>query len=324
MTLEAIKKQANDMRPEDILQLAECNTPPFYKRAIKITFVIVIAVLLHVLVLYALDSISLTSHPTSQPTRTIEVSILHSDALVKTKEQRTTNIREAKANLGLSNLKQTIHKSIFPAENTSSPETNNNPTTIETTPDTDLSLTPPPTNTAPKNIGESLQTAPPIQHPAAHPADNPVKPISNTSATSQTTKNHDSTKSNEPTLMSKKGTLLDFEQQDISTTKAKAENEHIFSPELIAAIEQAKKDQREYLKGQQSDTEYVITEDGDGTRYVDIHGVCWKIPELGSDDDWVIALDGCNGQTKSFHFELNITTDILAPESPLNGLFTQE
>jgi|GEM_PF-4353128 hypothetical protein len=157
------------MRPEDILQLAECNTPPFYKRAIKITFVIVIAVLLHVLVLYALDSISLTSHPTSQPTRTIEVSILHSDALVKTKEQRTTNIGEAKANLGLSNLKQTIHKSIIPAENTSSPETNNNPTTIETTPDTDLSLTPPRLIQPLKILGKAYRL-PPHSTPSCPPS----------------------------------------------------------------------------------------------------------------------------------------------------------
>ena len=56
---------------------------------------------------------------------------------------------------------------------------------------------------------------------------------------------------------------------------------------------------------------YDITEDPDGTRYVNIKGVCWKLPEPGTYGEWQVVISGCSGQKDTFRFELNITTDIL-------------
>jgi hypothetical protein len=93
----------------------------------------------------------------------------------------------------------------------------------------------------------------------------------------------------------------------------------VFSEELRDKIAVSKNAQQEYLKGQIKEISYPITKDSDGTRYVNIKGVCWRLPEPGSKESWVIVFAGCSGQTKSFHFELNITpSTLLGPESPFS------
>lgn len=87
-----------------------------------------------------------------------------------------------------------------------------------------------------------------------------------------------------------------------------------FSPQFRQAILQAKNLQDEYSKGIVEQTEYPITEDADGTRYVNIKGICWKLPRPGSREEWQVVLSGCSGQKQTFRFELNITTDILQSE----------
>ncbi|KZN12284.1 hypothetical protein [Marinomonas sp. TW1] len=100
-----------------------------------------------------------------------------------------------------------------------------------------------------------------------------------------------------------------------SSSQDDSETDGIFSPTLRAKIEKAKQDQEAYLKGQQEETAYPITEDADGTKYVNIEGVCWRIPEPGSDTAWAIVFAGCNGQKETFHFELNIApSTFLGPD----------
>lgn len=110
-----------------------------------------------------------------------------------------------------------------------------------------------------------------------------------------------------------KSPLLDLSSS--SSSEDNGEAEAIFSPSLRAKIEKAKQDQEAYLKGQQKETAYPITQDADGTKYVNIEGVCWRIPEPGSDEAWAIVFAGCNGQKETFHFELNIApSTFLGPD----------
>lgn len=111
--------------------------------------------------------------------------------------------------------------------------------------------------------------------------------------------------------------LLDLSKIEISTDNDDLALSGIFSEELRSKIKESKAAQIEYLKGQVEITDYPITEGADGTRYVNIEGVCWKVPELGSDEPWSIVLSGCAELHKSFHFELNIAPNtFLGPESP--------
>lgn len=88
-----------------------------------------------------------------------------------------------------------------------------------------------------------------------------------------------------------------------------------FSPKFRQALGQAKQVQKEYEKGVVEDQKYPITEDADGTRYVNIKGICWKLPEPGSNEEWQVVLSGCSGQKDTFRFELNITTDLLRSDT---------
>ncbi|GAB3478661.1 hypothetical protein GCM10027340_08140 [Marinomonas epiphytica] len=110
--------------------------------------------------------------------------------------------------------------------------------------------------------------------------------------------------------------LLDIGGLTIADSEDPATNA-IFSPELKKQIKKAQSDHQEYLKNQEKEHNYPITEDADGTRYVNIEGVCWKIPNDPTKEEWAIVLSGCGGQTKTFHFELNIAPDLLGPDSPL-------
>ncbi|WP_067212582.1 hypothetical protein [Marinomonas aquimarina] len=104
--------------------------------------------------------------------------------------------------------------------------------------------------------------------------------------------------------------LLDIGQ--VTTERPKLDpSKDPFSPKFRQAIRQAKRVQDEYAKGIIEATEYPITEDADGTRYVNIKGICWKLPKPGSREEWQVVLSGCSGQKQTFRFELNITTDIL-------------
>ena len=108
----------------------------------------------------------------------------------------------------------------------------------------------------------------------------------------------------------KQGSLLDIGPTQVNKKQldsAKA----AFSPDFRQALKEAKSLQSEYAKGVVEKHDYPITEDPDGTRYVNIKGVCWKLPEPGSYAEWQVVLSGCSGQKDTFRFELNITTDIL-------------
>lgn len=99
----------------------------------------------------------------------------------------------------------------------------------------------------------------------------------------------------------------------------------VFSEELRNKIADSKKAQQDYLKGLTKEVDYPITQDADGTRYVNIKGVCWRLPPEGNTngEGWAIVFDGCGNQNKLFHFELNIspsilTNELLGPDSPFN------
>lgn len=101
------------------------------------------------------------------------------------------------------------------------------------------------------------------------------------------------------------------------TTSSDEELENVFSEQTRAQIILAKEAQAEYENAQVEEEVYAITEDSDGTRYVNIKGVCWRIPPQGSEEAWTIVYAGCSGQTKTFNLEINIGMDILGPDSPL-------
>ncbi|REG83023.1 hypothetical protein [Marinomonas pollencensis] len=121
--------------------------------------------------------------------------------------------------------------------------------------------------------------------------------------------------------VSTKASLLDLSHFSLSPNVESKATQKIFSAELQKKIAASKQAQKEYLKGTQQETNYPITEDADGTRYVNIKGVCWRIPKDSSKDSWAIVFDGCGLKDKSFHFELNIspsmlTNELLGPDSP--------
>lgn len=121
--------------------------------------------------------------------------------------------------------------------------------------------------------------------------------------------------------ITEKSPLLDLSKIKLSPDKVPEEANKIFSKELIQKIEASKLAQQEYLKGVKKQTHYPITVDADGTRYVNIKGVCWKMPKEGGKDAWAIVFDGCGIKEKAFHFELNISpslisNELLGPDSP--------
>lgn len=124
-------------------------------------------------------------------------------------------------------------------------------------------------------------------------------------------------------LSSDKPELLDLSKVSLSPDVKDEELTNIFSPELRDKIAESKKAQKDYLKGLTKEVDYPITKDADGTRYVNIKGVCWKLPKEGSNEGWAIVFDGCGVKSKLFHFELNIspniiTNEVLGPDSPFN------
>lgn len=124
-------------------------------------------------------------------------------------------------------------------------------------------------------------------------------------------------------LSSDKPELLDLSKVSLSPDIKDEALTHIFSPELRDKIAESKKAQKDYLKGLTKEVDYPITKDADGTRYVNIKGVCWKLPKEGSNEGWAIVFDGCGVKSKLFHFELNIspsiiTNEVLGPDSPFN------
>lgn len=119
-----------------------------------------------------------------------------------------------------------------------------------------------------------------------------------------------------PDLLDLSNVSLSPDFKDESLTK-------VFSEELRHKIADSKAAQQEYSKGLTDDIDYPITKDADGTRYVNIKGVCWRLPPEGDTkgEGWAIVFDGCGIKNKLFHFELNIapsifTNELLGPESP--------
>lgn len=128
---------------------------------------------------------------------------------------------------------------------------------------------------------------------------------------------------NTPQLSSDKPELLDLSKVSLSPDVKEEALTGVFSEELRDKIAESKKAQKDYLKGLTKEVDYPITKDADGTRYVNIKGVCWRLPKEGSNEGWAIVFDGCGIKSKLFHFELNIspsiiTNELLGPDSPFN------
>ncbi len=125
-------------------------------------------------------------------------------------------------------------------------------------------------------------------------------------------------------LSTDKPDLLDLSKISLSPDVKDESLVKVFSKELRDKISDSKKAQKEYLQGlKKEDEEYPVTKDADGTRYVNIKGVCWRLPKEGSKEGWAIVFDGCGVKSKLFHFELNIspsiiTNELLSPNSPFN------
>lgn len=111
---------------------------------------------------------------------------------------------------------------------------------------------------------------------------------------------------------------------DLSSINLPSNNTHdvvgkVFSPELREKIAASEVAQQEYLKGQIKQIDYPVTTGPDGARYVNIEGVCWRIPAVGSDEPWAVVFAGCTGKSKTFLFELNIAPSIfLGTDSPFS------
>ncbi|MFT2112189.1 hypothetical protein [Marinomonas sp. 2405UD68-3] len=121
---------------------------------------------------------------------------------------------------------------------------------------------------------------------------------------------------------------FDIINQDLLTTPLSASEdndfEDVFSPAFKAALAEAVQEQQKYLNGYIKDDGYQITKDSDGTRYVNIKGICWKIPPEGESGEWFIVPAGCNNQEDTFHFEFGFTPEMLNPNSPFSRLLGLE
>ena len=124
----------------------------------------------------------------------------------------------------------------------------------------------------------------------------------------------DSLGSSGPYLENTKSNLLDLSNITTQPNENNEILEGVFSKELRDKIAVSQTAQQEYLKGQIKEVEYPITEGADGTRYVNIKGVCWRMPNPGSEEVWAVVVSGCNGQKKSFNFELNISPSLFLGE----------
>ncbi|MBD5772732.1 hypothetical protein [Marinomonas colpomeniae] len=122
---------------------------------------------------------------------------------------------------------------------------------------------------------------------------------------------------NSGNLTIEKADLLDLSNLDLSPDKNDGVLEEVFSEELRNKIAESTLAQENYLKGQMKEEEYPVTKGVDGSRYVNINGVCWRVPDMGSNDLWAVVLSGCSGQSKTFLFELNIAPNVfLGTDSP--------
>jgi len=141
----------------------------------------------------------------------------------------------------------------------------------------------------------------------------------NSNSQSLKTEEDDKTKTRESSLsQSLENTQTDSFSEGLESSNAdKAMLEHIFSNKTQQQLVQAEETQTQYEEAQVEEINYAITEDSDGTRYVNIKGICWRIPPPGTEKAWTIVYAGCSGQTKTFNIEFNIGMDILGPDSPL-------
>lgn len=120
-------------------------------------------------------------------------------------------------------------------------------------------------------------------------------------------------------VVSSKPSLLDLSAIDLQSNNHHDAEDKIFSPELREKIAASEVAQQEYLKGQVKTIDYPVTTGPDGARYVNIDGVCWRIPAVGSDEPWAVVFAGCTGKSKTFLFELNIAPSVfLGTNSPFS------
>lgn len=157
-----------------------------------------------------------------------------------------------------------------------------------------------------------------------HVTSNDLQSQSTTKVTDDSLLDHDNAQQNHGDV-STKSSVLDLSKISLSPDVDDEVTEKIFSKELQKKIAASKQAQKDYLKGTKRETSYPITEDADGTRYVNIKGVCWRMPKNSSNNrtnsGWAIVFDGCGLKSKSFNFELNIspsmlTNELLGPDSP--------
>ncbi|MFT2099597.1 hypothetical protein ACMUMQ_14740 [Marinomonas sp. 2405UD66-6] len=116
-----------------------------------------------------------------------------------------------------------------------------------------------------------------------------------------------------------KPSLLDLSSINFPSSNSHDAADKVFSPELREKIAASEVAQQEYLKGQIKKIDYPVTTGPDGARYVNIDGVCWRIPAVGSDEPWAVVFAGCTGKSKTFLFELNIAPSVfLGTDSPFS------
>ncbi|MEO9275661.1 hypothetical protein ABFY09_12460 [Marinomonas sp. 5E14-1] len=116
-----------------------------------------------------------------------------------------------------------------------------------------------------------------------------------------------------------KPSLLDLSSINLHSSNSHNVVDTVFSPELRKKIAASEVAQQEYLKGQIKKIDYPVITGPDGARYVNIDGVCWRIPAVGSDEPWAVVFSGCTGKSKTFLFELNIAPSIfLGADSPFS------
>jgi hypothetical protein len=116
-----------------------------------------------------------------------------------------------------------------------------------------------------------------------------------------------------------KPNLLDLSTIELPLDDKDNALEGVFSEELRNKITASQITQQEYLKGQIKDVDYPVINGPDGARYANINGVCWRIPEVGSDEPWAVVFSGCTGKSKTFNIELNIAPNVfLGTDSPLS------
>ncbi|MCZ2721794.1 hypothetical protein O1D97_09050 [Marinomonas sp. 15G1-11] len=296
---------------------------PFYPSVAKWLSVLVTVSIFHVIGFYIIDNshwLTNTSNietPVSKRNFTLQLNYTSDDTeptdnAVKEANKTTTIKRDS--------LATTSHQKNTPLDATSH---KNEPSTKNTDDISSSTLVLKPENVdistkAPIEAQEAINTQP--QKIERQPLD-----VTNTNNTIQETFDDLAgvTEIKESVSLSDSFTIA---QETMITPEPKKEEEFstVFSPIYKSALKDAIKEQKQYLKGFIKNKGYPITKDSDGTRYVNIKGICWKMPPEGESGEWFIVPAGCNNQKDAFHFEFGITPEMLGPNSPFSRLLGLE